>query len=163
MRPHLRPAGALSCSRIGHRTQESDHAEFVHQRRIKGNLIEPIEDLCGRTWRVRPFARVDLQRDRPWASLSRISCAMVGLPVNPPSQYASPSISTACNIVGRQAEASRTSAVMSELREDAPAAGSHLRRGYEQLDWRRSRDAAQQIEAQQTEVIRRASATSGLL
>ena len=55
-----------------------------------------------------------------WASLSRIRGVMVGLPANPPSQYASPSMTIAWNIVGRQADASSTSGVISGLRKMCP-------------------------------------------
>ena len=54
------------------------------------------------------------------ASLSRTSGVIVGLPAKPPSQCGSPSISTAWNTVGRQADARSTSDVMSGLRKILP-------------------------------------------
>src|SRR5262245_14963968 len=64
MRPHLCPACALSCSRISYLAQQPYHPEFLRQRRIEGNLIQPIEDLRSRTWGAWTFARVDLHEDR---------------------------------------------------------------------------------------------------
>ena len=51
---------------------------------------------------------------------SRTSGMIVGLPEKPPSQYGSPSISIAWNIVGRQADASSASGVSSALRNTRP-------------------------------------------
>ena len=51
------------CPGIGDLAQQRDHAQFLHQRRIEGNLVEPIEDLGRRARRVRPLARIDLDQD----------------------------------------------------------------------------------------------------
>ena len=89
---------------------------------------------------------------------------MVGLPAKPPSQYGSPSISIAWNIVGRQAEASRHVGSDLCIAEDAATAGVNVGRGDEQLD-RRPRqpleidalieNGGQRIDAARIEIVGR--------
>ena len=164
MRPHLRPACALARSRIGHLAQQSDHAQFLHQRRIEGNLVEPIEDIRGRARRVRPFARIDLHQDgivgvafadqRRDGGIADEAAIPVGFAVDFDRPEHRRQTRRGEQDVGRDVRVSK----------DAATAGSHIRRGDEQLD-RRTRqtfevdaldkDVAQRIEAEWIEVVGR--------
>src|SRR5882757_2275918 len=44
VRAHSGPARAFALSGIGNLAQQRDHAQFLHQRRVKGNLVEAVED-----------------------------------------------------------------------------------------------------------------------
>src|SRR5579859_4330197 len=63
VRPHPGPTCAFATARIGHLAQQRNHAQLLHERRIEGNLVEPVQDLgCGAR-RVGALARIDLDQD----------------------------------------------------------------------------------------------------
>src|SRR5579864_6638874 len=49
VRAHSRPTRAFAVSGVRHLAQQRDHAQFLHQRRVEGNLVEPVQDLGCRT------------------------------------------------------------------------------------------------------------------
>ena len=64
MRAHLRPTRAFALPGIGGLTQERDHSQLLHERRVERNLVETVQDVARSARRVAPFARVDLDKDR---------------------------------------------------------------------------------------------------
>ena len=60
---HARPARAFAMSGICGLAQQRDHAQFLHERRVEGNLVEAVEDIARRPRCIQPLARIDLDQD----------------------------------------------------------------------------------------------------
>ena len=164
VRAHSGPARALPVSGIGDLPQQRDHAHFLHQRRIEGNLVEPVEDLARRAWRFQPFARIDLHQDgvvrvafahqRRKRRIAGIAAVPIGFAVDLDRLEHGRQTSRGKQHVGRDLR----------VAEDAAAAGTHVGRGDEQLDRRIGKpveidavgqDVAQRVEAERIEIIGR--------
>ena len=74
---HSGPPSALAFAGIGHRAQDRDHAQFLQQGGIEGNLVQTVEDVaCGTrraqsldriiySWHSRTFATSGIARVEP--------------------------------------------------------------------------------------------------
>jgi hypothetical protein len=151
-------------SGVRHLAQQRHHAQFLHQRRVEGNLVEPVEDLVGRARQVRPFARIDLHQDgvvRVAFAHQRRQGRITGIAAIP--------VRFAVDLDrmehGRQAGRGKQDVGGDLLvAEDTAAAGAHTGRGDEQPDGSAGQpveiDAfgehrAQRVEAERIEIIGR--------
>jgi hypothetical protein len=120
MSAHLRPTLAFPTARIGDLPQERDHPKLLHQWRVKGNLVEAVEDLGRRARRLATFAGVDLDQDhirslalaheRCDSRVSDVAAVPIGLAID----------LDRLEHRRQQADASSTSGVISLLRNTRP-------------------------------------------
>ena len=50
-------------SGIGSLAQQRNHAQFLHQRRVEGNLVEAVQNIARRSWRRPALSWIDLDKD----------------------------------------------------------------------------------------------------
>src|SRR6202022_3870520 len=157
VRAHSSPARAFAVSGVRHLAQQCHHAQLLHQRRVERNLVEPVEDLVCRARRVRPFARIDLHQDgvvgitfahqRRKGGIAGVAAIPIGLALDLDRLEHGRQTGRGQENIGRDLR----------IAEDAAAAGPHVGRGDEQLDWRAGQsveidaldeDGAQWVEAE---------------
>ena len=63
MNAHACPEGALGIAGVGDLPQQRNHAQFLQQNRIEGDLVEAIENVPGGSWRARALDGVDLHEN----------------------------------------------------------------------------------------------------
>src|SRR5262245_29035354 len=62
--PHVRPFRALGIIRLCNLAQQGDHAQLFQQDGVERDLVEPVENVAGRSGRLRTFDRIDLNENR---------------------------------------------------------------------------------------------------
>ena len=164
VRAHSGPARALAVSGVRDLAQQRHHAQFLHQRRVEGNLVEPVQDLVGRARQLQPFARIDLHQNgvmRVAFAHQRRQRRIAGIAAVP--------VRFAVDLDrmehGRQAGRGKQDVGGDLLvAEDVAAAGAHIGRGDEQLDRCAGQpleidalveDGTQRVEAERIEIIGR--------
>src|SRR6185312_14078008 len=61
---HAGPQRALAIAGIGHLAEQRDHAQFLEQHAVEGDLVEAIENVACGARRAVPMHRIDLNQNR---------------------------------------------------------------------------------------------------
>src|SRR6516162_10987009 len=111
---------ALSITRVGDLPRQRNHTQLLQQNGIEGDFVETIENFPSGLRRTCALDRVDLHEN----CIVRLTFSHQGRDGGVAGVAAVPIILaldlTAWNMVGRQADASSTSSVISRLRNTRP-------------------------------------------
>src|SRR5579863_10026740 len=59
MNTHLGPVAPLGAPRIRNLAQQRDHAQFLQQRSVERDFVQPVEDFARGAWRARSVEWID--------------------------------------------------------------------------------------------------------